>query len=141
MFTIVIFGKIKDSNIQELVDKYLQLSNKYNKVGILELKDPNRKITSDDLANLEGHLVLLTENAREYTSVEFANQIETWKLNSVKPKFVVGNAWGFEREVLKSANQTLSLGKMTFPHEISLVLLLEQIFRCGNINSGGNYHK
>lgn len=144
MITIYFFGKLKNNEISELFDYYKKLTNKYFKLKMQNFADPNRKISLKDLKNIQKSdelLIVLTEDGKQYTTDNFALKLNEWKNTSQKVSFVIGNAWGFDDELKNADIATLSLGKMTYPHEFSLILVLEQLYRCGNLLAGGKYHK
>jgi len=144
MITIHHFGKIKNQEIYTLSNYYLKLSNKYFKTALISHFDPNRKINTDVIKKISrpGEItILLTENGEGLTTKEFSKKLTKWKNSSVKLNFVIANAWGFDDNVQEQNIKKLSLSNMTFPHEVAHMLLLEQIYRCGNLLSGGKYHK
>lgn len=139
--TIVNFGKIKDTSLQELIGKYSELVKYYSKLEIKSYKDVGpRKIKLGDF-KYDGQLVVLSEKGKVYTTIELANLFKNKFNLEGKITFVIGNAFGIEAEVLEKANLVLSLSPLTFPHELTQVILLEQLYRCLNLNQGGKYHK
>lgn len=137
---IVSVGKIKDKNLKELVDYYKKLSSKYADVKIVNIKDENKKLTEDDVNKLSAkfsNLFVLTEHGKEYTTERFAEFIRKYETTGTVISFLIAGSEG----VNFKPNNSLSLGKMTFPHELSQVLLLEQLFRVMNLNRGGKYHR
>ena len=94
----------------------------------------------EQLATKYKNLVILTEHGKEYATEGFAKFLQNQEPQNGEISFLVGNAFGFEKAAIEKA-QTLSLGKMTFPHELTVVILLEQLFRTMNFNRGGKYHK
>jgi len=138
------FGKIKNSSLRELEDYYLKLSKKYLQIEIVELKDVKKgKIVLDDIKKQfdSGFTIILSEEGKEFTTKEFVKEIRDWKLESREVRIFVGNAFGFEEEVKTKSDLVFSLSKLTLPHEFVRVLLLEQLFRVGDILAGGKYHK
>lgn len=88
------------------------------------------------------YVIAMDEKGKQMDSQEFASLLS--KLESMgtsKLYFLIGGADGHEPETLKKANLTLSLGKMTLPHKMARLLLIEQIYRAFTINSGHPYHK
>ena len=87
------------------------------------------------------HLILLDERGKEYSSVEFSKQLEKWKMASYKRIiFVIGGGYGFGQELKAKANLSISLSKMTFPHDLVRVIFLEQLYRACSIEKGEKYH-
>jgi 23S rRNA (pseudouridine1915-N3)-methyltransferase len=141
---IISFGKIKTAEIKNLVDYYYRLTTKYVNVEKIELKDKEGKIGINEIKKYIGngvYLITLSENGREFTTMEFASKLKMFKDNSQDITILIGNAYGIERAVIETAQLNLSLGKFTYPHEIAYLLLIEQLFRCSNVLAGGKYHK
>ena len=133
------FGKIKDQSTHDLCQKYLDLCNHYIKTEIKIHKDPiDRKISFVDLDF--SNTIILSERGKLVDSKSFANLIKAQISVNQYTRFVIGNAYGIDEAVLRSAT-TISLSPLTFTHELCLFILLEQIYRGLNINSGGKYHK
>ena len=87
------------------------------------------------------HLILLDEQGKEYSSVEFSKQLEKWKMASYKRIiFVIGGGYGFDQSIKEKANLSISLSKMTFPHDLVRVIFLEQLYRACTIEKGEKYH-
>ncbi|MEK7473363.1 MAG: 23S rRNA (pseudouridine(1915)-N(3))-methyltransferase RlmH [Patescibacteria group bacterium] len=86
-------------------------------------------------------VIALDEHGKEYDSLAFAKQIETWSEGGRPLVFLIGGSWGLDEALAKDAHAKLSLGKMTWPHAIARLLLLEQLFRAETIARGKEYHK
>ena len=100
------------------------------------------KISIEDLPNFDNSfVVLLDENGKEYDSNGFAEKFREFRLNHKNIVFVIANAYGFGQSAKNNSDLILSLSKMTFPHDISKLVLIEQIFRAGSILAGSSYHK
>jgi 23S rRNA (pseudouridine1915-N3)-methyltransferase len=144
MLTIKSFGKNKNRELQSLVDYYTKLSSKYFQIDIVGLDDTKKKI---DKELLNKHIdsdklnILLTEDGQELTTLQFANKLKRWKVSSTKVNLIIGGAHGFTKDAKSHIKLKLSLSKMTLQHDFALVILLEQIYRAGNIIAGGKYHK
>jgi 23S rRNA (pseudouridine1915-N3)-methyltransferase len=140
--TIHIFGKIKDDSIEQLNSKYLSNINHYIKTEIKIHKDnSNKPISLADLGFMNTKYILLSEKGNTSTSTEFSRLLSNHLENEDEINFIIGNAFGFDSSVISNSKNRLSLSPMTFTHEISLTLLLEQIYRGLNIRAGGSYHK
>lgn len=141
---IINFGKIKNPEILKLENYYKKLASRYFQIQIINLK-----YTDDQPVNKEiifkkkpdGFQIFLTEHGETSTSIEFAKWIYELDQEHRILNFWIGNAYGFTPKSLTYADQCLSLSPWTFPHEMVRVLLLEQLFRCGNIHQQGSYHK
>jgi 23S rRNA (pseudouridine1915-N3)-methyltransferase len=141
IFTI---GKVKDRAIQELIEYYSKLISKYSKIELVSLNDKTE--SKLNLSLLEKYMensynIVLSEEGKEFTTLEFAKKLEGLNQNQPNVNFFIANAYGFELEVKTKANLVLSLSQMTTGHELAYAFLLEQLFRCLNLNAGGKYHK
>jgi len=133
----------KQSAVQELSNEYIKRLSRF---VTIEAKSVASEVTL--LKMLEGtggraapFIVLLDSRGKQFTSEEFAGLIEVHQSRGTQMlHFAVGPADGFSEKTLKSANQLLSLGKMTLPHELARVILLEQIYRAFTIIRKHPYH-
>ena len=143
-------GKTKESAIQSLTEEYLKRISHYAAVEALPLKDeaqllslagsPAHKKTSTSTNKARHKLVLLDREGKQLSSEELAQFLERERLNAVPLLFAIGGSDGFSEEARHLATSTLSLGKMTFPHELARVVLLEQLYRAFTILSKHPYH-
>lgn len=139
--TIVTFGTIKNPQLKELEGYYKLLISKTFKIEYIELKDvTGRKLSLSDIPDIKGKYLFLSEDGKEFSTNQFAEQIKSWMNQSQDVNFIIANAFGFDDKI-KSTQSLFSLSQMTFPHEFAKVLLLEQLFRVGDILKGGKYHK
>ncbi len=138
------FGKIKNAEISSLIDYYSKLVSRYFQVEQVELKEiSDRKVALGDIEKYfkNSHNIILSENGKEFSTKEFANKFQSWMNHSQDLNFFIGNAFGFEKAAKEKADLVLSFSQFTFPHEFVKVLLLEQLFRVGDILNNGRYHK
>lgn len=151
MIKIICVGKIKEKYIKEAIEDYAARIKKYTNLEIIEVMDEkieNEKITKQkEGAKLLNHIkekdyvIALDIASKEYSSLEFAKIInDTFIINS-NIVFVIGGSLGLDETVLTRANKKISFSKLTFPHQLFRVLLLEQIYRSYKINNNENYHK
>ena len=94
-----------------------------------------KKITPNNL------VIMLDEKGKNYSSVELAAAFKKWQLNYSGFTFIIGPADGLGDNIKKEADQLLSLSHLTFTHDMALVILLEQIYRCIAINNNHPYHR
>ena len=100
-----------------------------------EAKEIQKKLTPSDL------VILLDEKGKEYSSVEFAKQVQKYlNMPGKKMVFIIGGPFGFAPEIKQRANQTISLSKMTFNHQMARLFFLEQLYRAMTILKGEPYH-
>jgi 23S rRNA (pseudouridine1915-N3)-methyltransferase len=93
------------------------------------------------LAALRGRVVVLDERGRMKTSDEFSKMLSSHRDRDPRPiSFVVGGSSGLSPEVVSRADELLSLSKMTFPHQMARLLLVEQVYRALSIQAGLRYH-
>ena len=94
-----------------------------------------QQLTSSDL------LCLLDESGKNFTSIQFANQLQNWQNRSIRTViFAIGGAFGFSEAVYARANDQISLSKMTFSHQIIRIIFAEQLYRAYTILNNEPYH-
>ena len=150
--TIIAAGKIQERFIEEGLSLYLKRLKHYASVNIIEvqgakgLKEPEKLKISESNALLEkvpegARIILLDERGDLLSSTDFAAMIEKNQVNSVKNLvFLIGGSYGFSEECYKKASGMLSLGRMTFPHQLLRLIFAEQLYRAYTILKGENYH-
>lgn len=154
---IYAIGKIKDF-YKAGVDEYVKRLSPYSKIEIIEVKDesisekPSEKEIKKAI-DLEGkrvvallkdneYLISLDLNKKEYTSEEFASFISKELENhGANISFVIGGSYGLSDELKSRVNVSICLSKMTFPHQLARLILLEQIYRAFKILNNETYHK
>jgi len=100
------------------------------------------QILSEKIQNTTGYKIILSPSGTNLSTLEFTTLIETQKNSGNKISFFIGGANGLDYEKLElHADFELSLGKMTLPHGLALTMLLEQVYRCREIERGSGYHK
>lgn len=138
-------GKTKEPAIQNLTDEYLKRISRYAEVEGLAVKD---EATLLALASGSGRgarkerckLVVLDSCGKQHSSEELAAMLEQEQVNAVPLLFGIGGSDGFNDAARREAGLVLSLGKMTLPHELARVVLLEQIYRAFTILKNHPYH-
>ena len=154
---VVCIGKIKEKFFKDAIDEYSKRLSKYCKLNILELPDekiPDKlnqnlenDIKSKECTNMINHIkkdsyiICLDLAGKEISSEEFSKNIENISMQSSQITFVIGGSLCLNREILNLANQKICFSKMTFPHQLIRVFLLEQIFRAFKISNGETYHR
>jgi 23S rRNA (pseudouridine1915-N3)-methyltransferase len=136
-------GKTKDSAIQALTAEYLKRLSAYTQLEPLSLGSEAAllKLAVRTGNRPASRLVLLDGRGQQFTSEEFARFLDDQQNRSPEPLlFAVGPANGFSDEARKAASLLHSLGKMTLPHELARVVLLEQLYRAFTILKGHPYH-
>ena len=154
---IYAIGKIKD--FYKLgADEYLKRLKSYVDIEVVELKDEpiNEHPHPSEIEKAKNvecsrvikllkpneYLISLDLNKKEYDSIEFANYLNEKLVNAGgNISFVIGGSYGLSEEIKKRANDSISLSKMTFLHQMTRLILLEQIYRSFKILSNETYHK
>lgn len=156
--TIVTVGKIKEKYLRDAISEYTKRLSKYCKLEIIEVADEKTpdnasEVVEESIRQKEGERILknikddayvitLEINGKMLDSVELAEKINTLGIQGKSHIcFVIGGSIGLGKEVLKRSNYALSFSKMTFPHQLMRVILLEQIYRSYRINANEPYHK
>lgn len=138
-------GKTKEPAIQTLTDEYLKRLSRFSEVEGLSVRDEAALLA---LASGNGRgarrerckLVLLDARGKQYSSEEWAAMLEREQVNAVPLLFAIGGSDGFSDLARHQAGLVISLGKMTLPHELARVVLVEQIYRAYSILNKHPYH-
>jgi len=141
--TIAWIGKTKNAAIQSLTDEYLKRLAQFAEPEAAVLKDEAAlaKLCGRDGKGTRRRLALLDSRGKQLSSEELADFIREHQERNLAPLvFAVGPADGFSEQIRGQADFVLSLGKMTFPHELARVILLEQLYRAFTILKGHPYH-
>ena len=136
-------GKTKNLAIQSLTDDYLKRIQRYADAEALQLPDEAAllKLREKSGPRPAHAIVLLDSRGRQLSSEEFAQFLQNHQDRNSQPLVLaIGPADGFSDAARKSATATLSLGKMTFAHELARIVLLEQVYRAFTILKGHPYH-
>ncbi|HHP7243486.1 MAG TPA: 23S rRNA (pseudouridine(1915)-N(3))-methyltransferase RlmH [Elainellaceae cyanobacterium] len=136
---VIAVGKLKKSWLREGIAIYLKRSPE---IEILEIKDSDKEKEGEKILSFmkgDETLVVLSEDGKLISSVDFANLLTRYASNNVV--FAIGGPDGISQTLKDRASLLLSLSPMTFPHEIARILLIEQLYRAKTILQGGNYHK
>ncbi len=122
-------------------DEYLQRLRHFHTVRVSHVADKNNN-TQHLLATVaKTTLVALVIDAPQLSSPSLASFLEKRALDGQELSFIVGGPAGLPSEVIAHAQYTWSLSKLTFPHDLAMVILLETLYRASTINSGQPYHK
>jgi len=151
MIKIICVGKIKEKYFRDAVDEYVKRLSKYTKISIIEVNDidnPNVDIIlSKEKEAIEKHIsdrdyvITLEIEGSMLSSVEFSKKIDSIFNTNSNITFVIGGSYGLHSDIKDRSNYKLSFSKMTFPHQLFRVNLLEQIYRAFKINNNETYHK
>jgi 23S rRNA (pseudouridine1915-N3)-methyltransferase len=136
-------GKTKEPAIQALTDEYLKRISRFADVAGLALKDEAAilSLAAGERQQKERHkLVLLDSRGKQFSSEELAEFLEREQVSATPLLFAIGGSDGFSEEARRRAGFTLSLGKITLPHELARVVLVEQLYRAFTILKRHPYH-
>lgn len=154
---IICVGRMKEKYLKDAIDEYSKRLGKYCKLNITELQDeslPNKINDSiiEDIKNKEckkilenikstSYVIALDLKGKQNTSEEFSKKIEEISIRGFSDiTFIIGGTLGLTEEVLNRANELICFSKMTFPHQLIRVFLLEQVFRGFKISNNETYH-
>ena len=151
MIKIITVGNIKEKYLKEAITEYQKRISKYTNIEIIEVKDeglvePAKAITLEGEKILKhisdkDYIITLEIEGKELTSEEFAKKIDKIQLESSTITFIIGGSYGLSQNIKEKSKLHLSFSKMTFPHQLFRVILLEQIYRTYKINNNESYHK
>lgn len=151
MLKIICIGKLKEKYLKDAQDEYLKRLSKYTQIQIIELEDSNiddEKIALEQektkilkYLNSKDYIITLEIEGNQLTSVELATKIDKTLINNSDITFIIGGSHGIHDEIKAQSNYKLSFSKLTFPHQLFRVLLLEQIYRSYKILNNEKYHK
>ena len=154
---IICVGKIKEKYLKDAIEEYSKRLSKYCKLNVTELTDEKipdklytkleQEIKTKECNNIINHIkkdsfiIALDLKGKEFTSEEFSKQLENISMENSHITFIIGGSLGLTENLLKICNLKICFSKMTFPHQLFRVLLLEQIYRAYKINNNESYHK
>ena len=156
--TLITVGKIKEKYLKDAIAEYTKRLSKYCKLEIIEVADEK---TPDNASEVVEHAIRVKEaerilryikddayvitleiNGKQLSSEELADKIDKLGVQGTSHIiYIIGGSIGLGEDVLKKSDFALSFSKMTFPHQLMRVILLEQVYRSYRIISGEPYHK
>ncbi|CAM3798881.1 23S rRNA (pseudouridine(1915)-N(3))-methyltransferase RlmH [Clostridium perfringens] len=156
--TVISVGKLKEKYLKQAIDEYSKRLSRYCKLEIIELPDEKTPDNASEKEELqikekEGklilskikdnmHVIAMDLKGNEITSEKFSKYIENCGvMGNSNITFVIGGSLGLSQEVIKRADYKLCFSKMTFPHQLFRVMLLEQVYRAFRIMKNETYHK
>jgi 23S rRNA (pseudouridine1915-N3)-methyltransferase len=153
---IIAVGKQREGHHQ-LAQEYERRLSRFCKLSVIEVPDEKDPGTASDALvkralEAEGKRILdrikpqdvvvaLCIEGQMMTSEALSQRVKTWHNQSLSVSFVIGGSLGLADEVIRRADLKMSLSRMTFPHQLARVMLLEQLYRSYKIISGERYHK
>ncbi len=154
---IICVGKLKEKYLKEAIFEYSKRLLKYCNLNFIEIQDeklPNKinNSTINEIKTKEGlkiidylkkdtYIISLDLHGKQYTSEEFSQKLDTLTVRGYSNiSFIIGGTLGISSEVLNKSNELICFSKMTFPHQLIRVFLLEQLFRAFKISNNETYH-
>ena len=151
MIKLITVGKIKEKYLKDAILEYTKRISKYTKLEIIELQDydyDNKQIVLEkEKENIIKHInprdyvITMQIEGKNISSEDFADRIDKVFVTNPNIVFIIGGSYGLHDDIKKISNFSLSFSKMTFPHQLFRVLLLEQIYRAYKIINNESYHK
>ena len=150
MIKIISVGKIKEKYLVDAIKEYEKRLSKYTKLEIIEVNDVdydiNKTLETEKNSILKyidnkEYIVTLDIEGKELSSVEFSTKMNEIFNHNSNITFIIGGSYGLHKDIKDLSNFSLSFSKMTFPHQLFRVMLLEQIYRTYKINNNETYHK
>ena len=151
MIKILCVGKIKETFFKDAISEYSKRLSKYTNLQIIEVDDINsdnintildkekelliKHITSKD------YVITLEIEGKQLNSIELSKKIEELQIYNSNIVFVIGGSYGLHQQIKDRADFKLSFSKLTFPHQLFRIILLEQIYRAYKIINNESYHK
>jgi len=151
MIKIITVGTIKEKYLKDAIEEYQKRIKKYTNIELIEVKDEGlveeTKAISLEAEKIKKHLnskdyiITMEIEGKQITSEEFAEKLNQIQIENSNIVFIIGGSYGLSNELKQMAKYHLSFSKLTFPHQLFRVLLLEQIYRCYKILNNESYHK
>ena len=148
---IICVGKIKEKFFKDAISEYSKRLSKYCKLNILELPDEKipekindsisneikEKVCNNIINHLkkDSYVVCLDLNGKEFSSPQFSEKLDKISMQNSKVTFIIGGSLGLTNKLLSLADEKICFSKMTFPHQLIRIFLLEQIFRAFKISN------
>lgn len=155
--TVIAVGKLKEGYLRDGCAEYIKRLGAYSKVNVIEISEERSSDnpTTAEIENVikkEGERIIakipkgavvipLCIEGKEYSSPEFSALIENMAMQSSHLCFIIGGSFGLSDSVKALGKCKLSFGKMTLPHQLARMVLLEQIYRAFSISNNSKYHK
>lgn len=152
---IVAVGKIKEKYFTDAIAEYKKRLSRFTEFNVIEVEEYKNNKTTPEQINItintegerlldkaKGYIIALDKGGKLMSSEEIAEDIKditTYKSSEIT--FLIGGSHGLSKQVLQRADEKISFGKVTYPHQLMRVILSEQIYRAFTIINGVPYHK
>ena len=144
MIKIICIGKLKEKYLKDGIDDYLKRISKYHKIEIIELPDSNIDEEGNNILkhiNNKDYIISLCIEGEELSSIQLSNKIDKTFVTNPCITFIIGGSDGIREDIKNKSNYKLSFSKLTYPHGLFRLILLEQIYRSFKILNNETYHK
>lgn len=143
MIKVICVGKLKEKYLVDACLEYVKRINKYTRLEIIELKDSDVVREKDEILKYinKDYIITLEIEGEMLDSPTLSRKIDNIFLNNSNITFIIGGSEGLHQDIKKISNYNLSFSKLTFPHQLFRVMLLEQIYRSFKIMNNEKYHK
>ena len=154
---IICIGQLKENYLKDAVQEYCKRLSKYCNLNIIELSDEKIPVKESpklllDVKNKEcekiashikkdSYVIALDLSGKQYSSEEFSSKLDKISLINSNVTFIIGGSLGLTQDILNIVNEKICFSKMTFPHQLIRVFLLEQLFRAFKISNNETYHR
>ena len=144
MIKIICIGKLKENYLKDGISDYLKRINKYHKTQIIELPDSNILDEEKEILkhiDSKDYLIGMCIEGDNLSSIELSKKIDKTFITSPCITFIIGGSDGLSENIKNKCNYKLSFSKLTYPHGLFRLILLEQIYRSFKIINYESYHK
>lgn len=154
---IICIGKLKEKYLKDAMNEYSKRLSKYCNLNIIELPDEKLPTNNSDKLFLEikkkecerissnirkdSYVIALDLTGKQYTSEEFSKKLDNISLINSNITIIIGGSLGMTEQFLSTVNEKICFSKMTFPHQLIRIFLLEQLFRVFKISNNETYHR
>ncbi|MFO1442257.1 23S rRNA (pseudouridine(1915)-N(3))-methyltransferase RlmH [Bacillus sp. Bva_UNVM-123] len=156
--SIITVGKLKEKYLKQGIEEYVKRLSAYAKIEIIEVPDEKapEELSETEMGivkqkeaerilakiNSDAYVIALAIEGKLKSSEELADSLDKLATyGKSKVAFVIGGSLGLSKDVLERADEMLSFSRMTFPHQLMRLILVEQVYRAFRINRGEPYHK
>ena len=144
MIKIICVGKLKEDYLKSGVSDYVKRISKYHKINVIEVSDSDIDNEEKEIIkhiDSRDYVISLCIEGEMLSSLELSRKIDNIFIGYSTITLVIGGSYGMSSKIKERSNMRLSFSKMTFPHGLFRIVLLEQIYRSFKINNNESYHK
>ena len=148
---LICVGKIKEPYLRDAVNEYIKRLKPWCMLNVIEINEGNFNKSDIEIKEIEGkqiktkikgYVIATAIDGVQKNSLEFAKEIEKLQISGKNEiSIIIGGSTGLSEEILEDPDEKISFSKMTFPHQLFRVMMLEQIYRALSILNNSAYHK